>query len=138
MNYDKSLRNRLDHHFENPEIITLEDILSYTFKRVNNYEKGGFYMIESYQNIYIGRSKDFMYRLRQHTYKSTVKTKVDIELNKSIGEYKFYLLANYKAFSIDFFNRKLETIIEQTFIAIALNKGKNILNDKIHGHLQVI
>lgn len=131
-------RNWFNWCFENPEKINQNHISEYKIKNKQNYNKGGFYLITSCDKIYIGKSIDYMARLKSHLYPSNNKTKIDIELNKCSNEFEFYLLAKYSEIGINFFNRKLETIIEQTFIQIALNTGKELLNERIYGHLQII
>lgn len=98
--------------------IELKDILSYKIKKRKNYLLGGFYMIKNIKTnkCYIGKSIDYLARLRQHLYKSNSKNLVDIELRNNVSDFKFYLLENYIEYDINFFNRKLEIKIEHRFI----------------------
>jgi len=49
-----------------------------------------------------------------------------------------YLLVRYKDVNINFHTRKLETIIEQTFISIAAENNCELLNERTYGHLQIV
>lgn len=124
--------------FNNPKEINILDIYSCTIRYSRDYSLGGFYKIESDSNIYIGKSKDFMGRLKQHTFKSSNKTRIDKDLKINLEYYKYYLILDYKSQSINFSNRKLETILEQTFIKLANSSNKNILNDRVYGHISII
>ncbi|MFL1896830.1 GIY-YIG nuclease family protein [Aquimarina sp. 2-A2] len=130
-------RRWFDFCFENPEEITLQDILSHKIRQQRNYLKGGFYLIKNTKNgkCYVGKSKDYMSRLKQHIYKSSSKTKIDKSLNEDPKAFKFYLLANYKDIGINFFNRKLETIIEHIFITVAKSFYPEGYNNIHYGHL---
>ncbi|MDC1265660.1 GIY-YIG nuclease family protein [Flavobacteriaceae bacterium] len=134
-------RQWFDFSFKNPEMISLYDILNYKIIDNRNYNHGGFYMIKNKSNnkIYIGKSINYMSRLKQHLYLSANKTEIDLALNNGSYLVEFYLLLKYSDLGINFFNRKLETIIENTFINIALSylpeKG---YNKAYYGHLQVI
>ncbi len=98
------------------------DILNYKcnlkYRKTDDYSKGGFYMIRHLNSgkSYIGKSIDYMARLKQHTYNSNKKTNIDVALKVNIDEFEFYLVFDYKVFGINYFNRKLETIIEQKLI----------------------
>mgnify|MGYP003534834571 FL=1 len=65
---------------------------------------------------YIGKSIDYLARLKQHLYKSSSKNPIDSELKINLNDFKFYLLGRYVDYDINFFNRKLEIIIEHKFI----------------------
>lgn len=65
---------------------------------------------------YIGKSIDYLARLKQHLYNSNNKTLIDKELKKDVSIFKFYLLHHYSEFKINFFNRNLETKIEHELI----------------------
>ena len=94
------------------------DIISYKIKPYSGYSNGGWYMIvnKETKQSYIGKSQDYMARLKQHTYKSTNKMLIDIEINNNINIFEYFLLLRYDEIGIDFKNRKYETIIEQTLI----------------------
>ena len=98
--------------------IPLEEILNHKIKDNRNYLFGGFYMIENKINgkKYIGKSINYMSRLKQHTYFSKSKTLIDLELNKDLNSFKFYLISTYVDLEINFFNRRKETEIEQGLI----------------------
>jgi len=119
--------------------ISINDIVSYKVKNNNRgYGKGGFYMIECSINgmRYIGKSIDYMSRLKQHTYPSQRKTAIDRAINEyGIGSFKFYLLAEYSEFNINFYTRSLETVIENRLIGrfrTVSPYGYNIVH---YGHL---
>lgn len=134
--YDLS-RGWFDFCFENPEKINKEDILKHVIRTNKGYSKGGFYLIVNrYENkCYIGKSVNYMSRLKQHLYPSSNKTAIDIELNKYPDKFEFYILAKYEDLNINFFNRKLESVIEHRFITIALNNNHEIYNSLYYGHL---
>ena len=98
--------------------IFLDQILSYKIKENKDYLQGGFYLIQNTVSgkKYVGKSINYMSRLKQHTFKSANKTLIDIDLNLNISEFKFYLIKDYAELEINFFNRKKESIIEQEFI----------------------
>jgi hypothetical protein len=134
--YDLS-RKWFDWCFENPEKIKIEDILKYSIKRSTDYKEGGFYLIlnRTENKCYIGKSINYMARLKQHLYPSNKITNIDIELKNSLDEFEFYLLANYLDLDINFHNRKLETIVEHKFISTALFHNYKIYNTRHYGHL---
>lgn len=131
-------RNWFNWCFENPSKIDKELLNNYKVKGVSNYDNGGFYMIKYNKNAYIGKSIDYLSRIKSHFQISSNKTRIDVELNNNGDFYESFLLAKYSDLGINFHNRKLETIIEQTFIQIAIHKELNMLNDRIYGHLQII
>jgi predicted GIY-YIG superfamily endonuclease len=51
--------------------INIENILSYKIKQVKDFNKGGFYLILNTRTNkkYIGKSIDYLGRLKQHLYK---------------------------------------------------------------------
>lgn len=106
--------------FNSFEQIEINSIKTYKIKTQKDYLKGGFYMIKNKKNqkCYIGKSIDYMARLKQHTYNSNNKLIIDKELKKSLDDFDFFLLIKYKDVGINFFNRKLETIIEHRLINI--------------------
>jgi len=123
--------------FENIEEITLDSILKTKIVRRRNYNDGGFYMIINLSNntYYIGKSKDYMSRLKQHLYNSSKTTNIDIALKNKDFNFKYFLLAKYTDIGINFFNRKLETIIEHRFISLLKSKGLLIYNKSHYGHI---
>lgn len=129
-------RSWLNSKFHRAKEINISDVLKHKHLS-GDYSKGGFYLIKTDAGSYIGKSMDYLNRLKQHIYKSSHRTDIDRVLN-SITEYKLYLILDYKSVGINFFNRRLETIIEQTFIAIALNEKHKLLNKTVYGHLQII
>lgn len=88
--------------------------------------------------FYIGKSIDYMGRLKSHLRDSNNDLEVDKTLTNRKGNCSLYLLMSYSNTNLNFFNRKYETIIEQTFINIAMQKQISTLNKKIYGHLQII
>lgn len=137
MNSYELSRAWFDWCFENPEKINIEDVIKYSIKRNIDYKKGGFYFIvnKNENKCYIGKSINYMARLKQHLYPSNERTNIDIELKNSLEKFEFYLLAKYSDLDINFFNRKLETIIEHRFISIALSNNYKIYNTNHYGHL---
>jgi len=117
--------------------INIENILSYKIKQVKDFNKGGFYLILNTRTNkkYIGKSIDYLGRLKQHLYKSNNRTLIDIELKKSISDYKFYLLHSYNDFDINFFNRNKSTIIEQKLIKEKKSYYPNGFNVAYYEHI---
>ena len=99
--------------------VFLSDILVYKIKPIKGYYLGGFYMIENTQNglKYVGRSIDYMARLKQHIKIHKPKTLIDIALKSDLHQFKFYLISTYNKHSIDFFTRNLATKIENNLIS---------------------
>lgn len=101
--------------------ISLTDIMSYKQKKKSHsdYTFGGWYMILDKNNNkkYIGKSIEYMFRLRQHVNIKNPKTLIDdIIKDKGSNNFSFYLLKNYKEFNVNFFNRKIEYKIEKQLI----------------------
>ena len=122
--------------------INKNDILSYKiinlrYRKTDDYSKGGFYMIKHIKSgkSYIGKSIDYMARLKQHTYISNKQTTIDVALKGNLNEFEFYLIFDYKVFNIDYFNRKLETIIEQKLIQEYKTYTPNGFNVRYYGHI---
>jgi hypothetical protein len=137
MNTYELSREWFEFCFENPEKIDLNFIKRYKYKPSNDYSKGGFYLIKTSKGIYIGKSINYINRIKQHLYNSSNKIDIDKILNTNTY-IESYLLLGYNAVGINYHTRKLETIIEQTFISIAINKNIKILNKRIYGHLQIV
>lgn len=116
--------------------IPIEDILNYKIVRVVGYTKGGFYLIHNHvTNMgYVGKSTDYMGRLKYHTYKCS-RLYVDIELKKNIGDFRFYLLYDYNELGINFFTRKLESIVEHRLITRHNTAYPNGFNIKHYANL---
>jgi len=75
----------------------------------------------------------------ENCFKSRRKINLEDILSYKIKQSKDYSLGGFSIIeSIDFHSRKLETIIEQTFIQIAIKRNKSVLNQRIYGHLQII
>ena len=118
--------------------INIEDISSYKIKYRKGYSLGGFYLIVNMLNNkgYIGKSMDYMARLKQHTYKSSNKTEIDKAINEfGIYNFKYYLLDDYIRLDINHFNRKLETIYEHRFITKFKTFYPLGYNIRHYGHL---
>lgn len=117
--------------------ISINNILSYKIKKSNDYSKGGFYLILNTENNkkYIGKSIDYLARLKQHLHKSNNRTLIDIELKKGINNYKFYLIHSYNEFNINFFNRNKTTIIEQKLIKEIKSYYPNGFNIAYYEHI---
>mgnify|MGYP003462550266 CR=1 FL=1 len=120
--------------------ISIIDILSYKKVKYNKcYTYGGVYMIYDTVNnkYYIGKSIDYMHRLKDHYYNSLRNSGllIDKTMHNRIDEFRFYLLSAYTELKINFFNRKQEIVLEQSFINTYQSffpKGYNILH---YGHL---
>ena len=101
--------------------IEIGDILNYKSKKKSHsdYNHGGWYLILNKLNNkrYIGKSIEYMFRLKQHLNLKNPKTVIDKEI-KIIGyeNFEFYLLNHYNEYNINFFNRKLEVKIENELI----------------------
>jgi hypothetical protein len=137
MNSYKLSRLFFDWSFNNPSKITLEDVYKSKSLPLKDYSNGGFYLIDTEFGLYIGKSIDYMFRLKTHLRKSTNKILIDRVLN-NCNSIDVYLLLKYSDVNVNFYTRKLETIIEQTFISIASKHNYNLLNDRIYGHLQIV
>lgn len=118
--------------------ININDIISYKVKYRRGYSLGGFYLIVNMLNnkAYIGKSMDYMARLKQHTYKSNNRTEIDKAINEfGINSFKYYLLDDYVRLDINHFNRKLETIYEHRFITFHKTFHPHGYNQRYYGHL---
>lgn len=134
---NKLTRDLIVNSFKNPIEISISDILNSQSNSLRDYSNGGIYLINTEYGVYIGKSIDYKYRLIVHLRKCTNKTTIDRVLN-NCNTKSFFLLLSYKDAHINFFTRKYETIVEQTFIQIAKTYNYNILNDRIYGHLQIV
>lgn len=130
-------RNWFNFSFENPELISIEAINRKIIYDCRDYSLGGFYLIKNTKQniIYVGKSKNYLHRIRQHLYLSNKKTAIDMAIKVASDDFEFYLLARYKDIGINFFNRKYETIIEHRFISLAFEKGYKMYNNRHYGHL---
>lgn len=118
--------------------ICIEQILSYKIKPRKDYSYGGFYLIKNIVSgkCYVGKSIDYMARLKQHTFKSKSKTMIDAALkNEGFENFEFYLLATYQELDINFFNRKLETVIEHRLITKYKSNYPIGYNERHYGHI---
>jgi hypothetical protein len=123
--------------FKKRELLKIDDIKNHKIKPNKGYDKGGFYMIlnTKINTCYIGKSINFYSRLKNNLHKSCNKTNIDLALKSNISDFEFYLIATYKELSINFFNRKLETIYEHRLISEAINNNFNIYNSIHYGHI---
>jgi predicted GIY-YIG superfamily endonuclease len=117
--------------------VFLSDILVYKIKPIKGYSLGGFYLIENTQNgfKYVGRSIDYMARLKQHIKIHKPKTLIDIALKSDLHKFKFYLISTYNEHSIDFFTRKSATTIEHNLISKYDTFNPKGYNNVYYGHL---
>lgn len=118
--------------------IEIEKILCYKIKQRNGYCLGGFYLIRNKINnkCYIGKSMDYMARLKQHTFPSSKKTKIDKSLKEfGYNNFEYFLLENYVNLEINHFTRKLETIYEHRFITKFKTNYPHGYNERCYGHL---
>jgi len=100
--------------------INVEDIIIYRRKRVNHsdYRYGGWYLIYNRKTNrgYVGKSIEYMFRLRQHLLIKNPKTLIDIELKANPDDFDYFLIDSYANKEINFFNRENEMIIESALI----------------------
>jgi len=101
--------------------VSISDFRNYTQKRLGHwdYNYGGWYLIvrKSDQKSYVGKSIEILHRLRQHISKKNPKTHIDKCINNDGAEqFKYFIIDTYKNYDIDFFNRSLETVIENELI----------------------
>lgn len=102
--------------------VYLNDIISYTVKnrRYGDYSMGAFYLItdENKKPLYVGKAICLMERLKSHYYylKRDKGLAVDRYMYLHQDRIRFFIIDTYKNIGIDFFNRKLESIIEHTYI----------------------
>lgn len=117
--------------------ILINEILLHKIKPNKDYSKGGFYLIKNFKNnkCYIGKSINYMSRLKQHLFNSNNKLLIDKELNLDVNNFKFYLISEYNEFGIDFFNRRFETLIEQKYIKEFNTIIPNGYNIRTYGHI---
>lgn len=123
--------------------IKYNDIITYNSKRINcgDYSFGGFYLITDNENnnLYVGKSIDVMLRLKNHIYNAKRQNglNIDLHLSNKPELFKYFIIESYINLKINFFNRKLETIYENTFI----NKFDTIcpkgLNYKYYDNLRI-
>lgn len=88
-------------------------------KSHSDYSFGGWYLIENTKTNmkYIGKSIDFMHRLKQHLKMKNPKMLIDNEINRyGHDSFKFYLIKHYNEVGVNFFNRKIECEIENKMI----------------------
>ena len=121
----------------NIETIGIESIISYKIKPLRDYNKGGFYLIRNKINnkCYVGKSVDYMARLKQHTFKSSSKSDIDRALNLGLHNFEYYILGKYKDIGISYFNKKAETKIEHLLIEMFKSMQPNGYNNRYYGHL---
>jgi hypothetical protein len=128
---DFDLRERI----LNAKQISIDSILS-SKPLKKDYSNGGFYLIIGDENdFYIGKSIDYMYRLKVHSYKSSDKLNIDKKLNDGFDLFNFYLILTYNEIGINFFNRKLETVIEHRLISEAKKIFTKTYNKQHYGHI---
>ena len=85
--------------------------------------------------VYIGKSIDFMGRLKSHLYPSSTKTKIDIALKSDIFNFSFFVIDTYENCEINFFNRFLETQTEHRLITKHKSYNPHGYNTRHYGHL---
>lgn len=114
-----------------------QDIISSRASKRGDYNKGGFYMILNKRDgiVYIGKSVNYLFRIRQHLRPSVNKSVIDFLLKNENIKFEFYLLMDYKELGINYNNRKLEVIIEDRLITLAKEKFNGVYNIKHYGHL---
>ena len=118
--------------------IEIQEIVNYKIKYRIGYSLGGFYLIRNPLNgkCYIGKSMDYMARIKQHTYPSNNKLVIDKELNLYGWEnFEYFVLDNYVRLDINHYTRKLETIYEHRFITFHKTFHPHGYNQRHYGHL---
>lgn len=118
--------------------INIDSILSYKIRYRDGYSLGGFYMITDLKNnkSYIGKSTDYMARLKQHTFPSSNKTEIDRAIKQfGINNFKFFLIHTYTELGINFFNRKMETVYEHRLITNYKTFTPYGYNNRHYGHI---
>lgn len=107
--------------------------LSYSYK-VNN-DIGCFYMIKNINSgrIYIGQTKAFYSRMRNHIHNSRLQKGIyiDREMYNDLDNFRFYILITFEEKNINFFTRKQITIIEQGLIVKYNSQKPNGYNEHI-------
>lgn len=102
--------------------ISIDHILQYKKERNGNgdYSLGGIYLIYDsvHKKGYVGKSINVIKRLKSHLAlaKSNKGICIDKTMHGRLSDFKFFILSKYDDLGIDFFNRKLESIIEHTLI----------------------
>ena len=114
------------------EKIDIETILKYNIKRRSkgDYTKGGFYLITDInnKNLYVGKSKDVILRLKDHIYNA--KNKKGLLIDR-------YIIDKYINYGIDFFSKNLDNVIEHKFIKDFNTYYPNGLNKTFYEQLRV-
>lgn len=102
--------------------ITRNEIIEHKvdWRYANSYYLGGFYLIEHTVSgkKYVGKSRYLFRRLKDHLHNANRGISIDIDLAMcgQVEEFKFFKILDYEAVGINFFTRKLETIIEHRLI----------------------
>ena len=101
--------------------IKLESIINYKSKKKSHsdYTYGGWYAIKDLTNnkMYIGKSIDYMFRIRQHIKIKNPKTCIDSTIKeKGVNNFKFFLIYKYSKYNVNFFNRFIEQKVEHRLI----------------------
>ncbi len=122
--------------------IFIDDILKYRQIRSSHsdYRFGGWYLIVNTKNnkSYVGKSIEYMARLKQHLKIKNPKTIIDNQIkDNGINSFRFFLIKKYSEMNIHFHNRKLETIIEHTYINKLNTNYPNGYNIAYYEHLSV-
>lgn len=92
----------------------------YGYKNCDKYINGGFYLI--YDNInnmgYVGKSILVLPRIKNHIMNANRQTGIFLDrvMHNRINDFSFYKIASYKEIGINFFTRKLESVVEREFI----------------------
>lgn len=125
------------------EKIDIETILKYNIKRRSkgDYTKGGFYLITDInnKNLYVGKSKDVILRLKDHIYNAKNKKGllIDRYISDNVYNYNFYIIDKYINYGIDFFSKNLDNVIEHKFIKDFNTYYPNGLNKTFYEQLRV-
>ena len=104
------------------EKIEIDVILKYNIKKWSkgDYTKGGFYLItdNNNNNLYVGKSKDVLLRLKNHIYnaRNNKGLLIDKIIGQNVNDFNFYIIDTYVNLGINFFSKNLDNVFEHKFI----------------------
>lgn len=117
--------------------LSQEDIFRYPLShsyRVKN-DVSCFYMIKNVKTgmIYIGQTKAFYSRIRNHIYNSRGNKGllIDRAMHGKIDDFRFYIISTFQEHEINFFTRKKISVIEQGLIIQFNSTAPNGYNEFI-------
>ena len=103
------------------EEIFIDEIIKYKTKRKSkgDYSYGGFYLITDYdmKPIYVGKSIDYMLRLKNHLTNAKSNRGIVVDnIISSMSNARYFLIESYNNLGINFFTRSLEVYYENKYI----------------------